>query len=315
MEIIKNKLLLQVEVDAMATKKKHLKNKPINKIVDAFSIKDIKRADAIRTFCGIALVCLSIFMGMAFVSYLVIGHQDQSTIESLESPLYIGSEQDAPRTVHNVTGSLGAKTADYFINKCFGLSSFFIPLFLLFCGLHLLHAYRINPFRKFVNFAFMMIWFSVALSFFVPDRLKEELIFSPGGGHGDFICQQVTQLIGVPGLFIALVLSALAYLIYVSSRTITIIHKITNGEYFRYLLFKLPKRKTDAEKESSTEDTSSGEDELPNMPLVDTDVPAPEPASEPTTNSSDLQEQNNYPAAFRFFPELSALLSQGPGSI
>ena len=293
MEIIKNKLLLQVEVDAMATKKKHLKNKPINKIVDAFSIKDIKRADAIRTFCGIALVCLSIFMGLAFVSYLVIGHQDQSTIESLESPLYIGSEQDAPRTVHNVTGSLGAKTADYFINKCFGLSSFFIPLFLLFCGLHLLHAYRINPFRKFVNFAFMMIWFSVALSFFVPDRLKEELIFSPGGGHGDFICQQVTELIGVPGLFIALVLSALAYLIYVSSRTITIIHKITNGEYFRYLLFKLPKRKTDAEKESSTEDTPSGEDELPNMPLVDTDVPAPEPASEPTTNSSDLQEQNN----------------------
>ena len=203
--------------------------------------KDILKAERIRFFIGILVILFALFMTLAFASYITTGQKDQSTIERLEnSNVTTPSAVSIAVNVHNSTGLFGAKMSYFFLQKMFGLPSFFIPLFLVFFGLWLMRSLpNAHLLRKFVNYAFLMIWLSVALAFFVGDSFNAQFTFPPGGEHGDFIQDYLGSLIGKPGLFILLLITALGYLIYLSHRTIVIIRKMMNGEYFASFMSKV----------------------------------------------------------------------------
>lgn len=182
--------------------KKKTRTKSLKKLVETFGVKDFKTNETFQFLLGLLLMFVAVFMSLAFISYITTGYEDQSSLESLHNIVGVDKSDLDNLNIHNSMGVLGAKMAYYFLQNCFGLPSFFIPLFFIFMGLKLMRTYKINPWRKFVEYAFLMLWLSVSLSFFLTNSICANLCFPPGGDHGNYICSYLTSLIGKPGLFI-----------------------------------------------------------------------------------------------------------------
>jgi S-DNA-T family DNA segregation ATPase FtsK/SpoIIIE len=142
-----------------------------------------------------------------------------------------GELMDQNITFANTCGKLGAYTGWYFIKRCFGLSAFMIPAFLILLGVHLVKAYRVNLLKWFMAMMVLMIWASVTFAKFLSPFFIDAC-YNPGGDHGLYICQWIENLVGTPGLTILLILTALAFLTYLSAETLFVIQKILNPTKF-----------------------------------------------------------------------------------
>lgn len=191
---------------------------PKPKLID---LKELFRGETVHFLLGLCLLCIAIFMTLAFISYLSTAAHDQSYLEAVtQSQNNVATGIPINDHIENQAGKLGALTANFFMNHCFGLTAFFIPLFLVFAAMRLMRTYRFNLWTKFLHYAFLMIWGSVALAFFIPNEFLDHFAFLPGGMHGKEICETMTALIGVPGLLIVLVVTAIFYLVILSQSTI-----------------------------------------------------------------------------------------------
>lgn len=172
---------------------------------------------------GLIFIILAIYLTIAFFSYFNTGQADQSIVTSLRP----GELENADRTFQNTCGSIGAIVSHYFISRCFGIPAFLIPIFIILCGLKMIGAYSVNLIKWFFGMAIVMIWSSVAMAKFVTPFTTDQ-VFTPGGDHGAFICQWLENVVGAPGLMAILVITALAFLTYLTSETITFIRKLIN---------------------------------------------------------------------------------------
>ena len=257
--------------------KKKKSDKTLQKLQkeSGLTLKELFTGETLSFVIGIILFFVSVFMTLAFVSYISTAPEDQSYLESLS-----GISTDAGSTmqtadVANQAGRLGARTAYFFMNNCFGFAAFFIPFFLIMLAMRLMRTYKINMWRILLNSAFLMIWLSVALAFFT-DRFHDTLAFYPGGKHGKSICEDVASLIGTPGLLFLIIISAILYLIYLSKRTITVIRKLMHPEGYvgsvKSRFESLKNRLTKPQLENETELTPDTEP----LPVVDAQPAAQE---------------------------------------
>ena len=136
--------------------------------------KELLSSENLRFVVGLVVLLFSLYTIISFVSFYFTGPMDQSLIESTS---------ETARDVGNWGGMFGATLSDYFINKCFGVSSILIPVFFLMVSLKLMKVGKVRLWKWFANFAFLTIWFSVAIQFFIPDNLLNSLFFLPGGKH------------------------------------------------------------------------------------------------------------------------------------
>lgn len=221
-------------------KQKHITQASKRGIID---LKELLRGETVKFLFGLCLLCVAILMTLAFISYLSTAAHDQSYLEAVTHPQNNAvSPLPADDHIENQAGRLGALTANFFINHCFGLTAFFIPLFLVFAAMRLMHTYRAHLWLKFLHYAFLMIWGSVALAFFIPKEFLDHFAFLPGGMHGKQICEYLTGLIGMPGLFIILAVTAIFYLVILSRSTIPAIKGAG-----RYLVNHLKPKQTGAD--------------------------------------------------------------------
>jgi S-DNA-T family DNA segregation ATPase FtsK/SpoIIIE len=214
-------------------------------------ILDFTRSEKVHFFLGIILLAISVCMAWSFVSFFTTGAFDQSIIENLRS----GDMENQNELFKNAIGSIGAWTSYYFMNRCFGVAAFGIPLFLVLLSLALMRAYRVSLLKWFFCIALLTIWSSVALAMFV-NPLVAESHFCLGGEHGLYIGDFVTRYVGLPGLVAILGLVALCFLGYVSNETIIWIRKLLNPTRF---LQKVKFTVTNNAKEEDGEETSSYE--------------------------------------------------------
>ena len=97
--------------------------------------KDEKKDNIIKNFVapvkneigqfiiGLILTLIAFYMLLAFISFFTTGAADQSILDNpATGDLGLNNE------VKNTTGALGAQVANFLINGCFGISSFFIVL-------------------------------------------------------------------------------------------------------------------------------------------------------------------------------------------
>ena len=214
--------------------------------MDALGVKSIFDNEVIWIFLGLIFVCVAIYFGVSFVSYLSTGAEDQSMIEDARA----GELMDQKITFANTCGKFGAYTAWYFIKRCFGLAAFVIPAFMVLWGVHLVKAYRVNLLKWFMAMMVLMIWASVTFAKFLSPFFIDAC-YNPGGDHGLYICQWIENLAGAPGLAILLILTALGFLTYLSAETLFIIRKILNPtKFIDKVKFKItnndPEEKTDS---------------------------------------------------------------------
>lgn len=210
----------------MASKKKNSSRKNVSLAVKAASEQGRKMAgsDKVRFIAGVILFLAAVYMAIAFISYFVTGMYDQSLIEG-------GGK--ATRAMSNWTGSLGASLAYFFINDCFGVASVFFPVFLVIASLKLMKVGKVRLWKWFANFAFLTIWLSIALQFFIPDNLLNDFFFLPGGKHGRFVCDKLIMNIGKLGTLIVLLVAAIIYFVYLSDETVRKIRSIIGNMHLR----------------------------------------------------------------------------------
>ena len=230
----------------MAKKKSARKSKSFSEAVGFNYIIN----DKSNFIYGIIAIAFSIFLIIAFCSYFSTGQADQSLVEEPRP----GELENTQRIFQNSCGSIGAYISHFLIARCFGISAFLIPFFLILCGLRMMNIYRVNLIKWFFGTSIVMIWSSVTMAKFLTPLVGDQ-VYNPGGDHGAFICQWLENVIGAPGLLAILLIVALAFLTYLTSETITIIRKILNP--VGYLTNKVKFTITNNEKPH--EDGNSGE--------------------------------------------------------
>ena len=230
----------------MVKKKREKKENRPSGFLDTIGFKHIFANEKLGFLVGMLLLLVAGYLTIAFISYFTTGSADQSMIESPREGEILNEHQEFT----NTCGSVGAYAAWYFIKRSFGISAFFIPVFLFLVSIHLIKAYRVNLLKWFMALMVLMIWSSVTFSKFLSPFFIDAC-YNPGGDHGLYIQQAIENLLGAPGLTAILALTAIAFLTYLSAETIFIIRKILNpSKFLDQVKFKITNNDPNEPKES-----------------------------------------------------------------
>ena len=254
----------------MAKKKNESKVKNDFNLTKVLGFKDMFHNEKLNFVLGCLLVCVAIYLILAFISYFSTGAADQSLIEDPRD----GEMMNANHEFSNTCGSVGSYASWFFIKRCFGLPAFLIPVFILLLGTNLIRAFKVNLLKWFLSLMILMIWASITLAKFLAPFMTDAC-FNPGGDHGAYICQYIENLVGAPGLTALLGLTAIAFLTYISAETIFFIRKILNPtKFLDKVKFKItnndPEEKVDSYEKQIVDNTEPEEE-----PMV-FDDPAPQ---------------------------------------
>ena len=204
----------------MAKKKKEKTSKTFSEAIGAHYIINDKTGFVL----GIVLLCLALYVLVAFISYFSTGEADQSLVTALRP----GEIENSTKVFQNSCGSVGALLSYFLIARCFGIPAFIIPLYIILCGVRMIKAYeKINLWKWFFGMALIMVWSSITFAKFLTPLMGDN-IFNPGGDHGAFVVEYVENIIGSPGLIAILAITMIAFLTYLTSETITVIKKLLN---------------------------------------------------------------------------------------
>lgn len=261
------------------------------------------RQETFHFLAGSILLVISLLMLLSFSSHIFTGAEDQGLIEA-----------HAHEGFANYAGSIGAYCADFWMNQCFGFAAFFIPIFLLSASMKLTKAYHIRLWKWFLHCAFLTFWVSISSSYFLDNlisRIPSWSFLNPGGHHGQYIVERLTQSAGSFGVFLIILLSALVYFIYLSKTTIIFVRKLLNPvDYIKSKIPQTPFKRGNSnsedsavnpttetpepvspspEKEEETEDTVP-ENETSTQATIDFDLT-------PTTSSKPVQTEPVVPKA------------------
>jgi len=183
-------------------KSKNFKNKPKGekKALPKLNLAFLKDRRVQLTF-GFFLLAASLFLLVAFISYLFTGKADQSVIDAVNE---LGVLQSGLE-VENWMKLYGAVGAHYFIFEWFGLASFLLP-FLFF-----LYGYRIVFHRSLINLGsatifvfFFLLWISLFLGDIVLNNESVTTLSFLSGGIGYNLAVIINSLIGWGSLLLLL---------------------------------------------------------------------------------------------------------------
>ena len=184
-------------------------------------IAAILKNETVHFVIGLMLVIFSVYLLLAFSSFFFTGAADQSIIDS-GNPADLSAVNNH---VKNYAGSRGAQLAHYLINDCFGVSSFFILVFLAVAGLKLMRVRVVRLWKWFIGCTLLLVWFSIFFGFVLMDHYQDSFIYL-GGMHGYNVSRWLISQVGVPGVWMILLITAICFFIYISARTVIWLRKL-----------------------------------------------------------------------------------------
>jgi S-DNA-T family DNA segregation ATPase FtsK/SpoIIIE len=158
---------------------------------------------------GILLISTSIFLFIAFVSYLINGPADQSLV--MNNPDQ--AVRDAARESRNWVGFLGAQASHWLIYRWFGIAAFLLPPFLFFVGFKWTFKFSLIPLTRYVIFSlFFTAWLGLLMGYIVI--LVEGYSFWSflSGGLGYELAKLSSDFLGM-GTFILIVGAFLIFVV------------------------------------------------------------------------------------------------------
>lgn len=162
---------------------------------------------------GLALILSSLYMLIAFTSFLFTWKSDQDKVMGSLSELFFGGEETsellAVQTgVDNWLGKLGAVVSHFFIHKGFGVASFLFVVLSFLAGFRILFKISLIPLRRFFKrSAFMIIWISVAFGYIFHNSY-----FFLGGTFGYQTSLWLNQTLGIVGTGFLLVFAFFGFM-------------------------------------------------------------------------------------------------------
>lgn len=159
---------------------------------------------------GFFLLVMSLFLLVAFISYLFTGKADQSVVESVQE---VGLFQSGLE-VDNWMKLYGAIVAHYFIFEWFGIACFLIPPLLFLYGYRIVFRRAILPLNSSTIFViFFLIWVSLFLGDMVNSTEESTNLGFLSGGIGYDMAIKINSLVGW-GTILLLLFSLIVFVIY-----------------------------------------------------------------------------------------------------
>lgn len=159
-----------------------------------------------RIITGILLLVISFFIFLSLISFLISGDNDYNLLHHTMADL------EAEKAVFtNAGSSLGAKIANLFINRWFGIITLVWPIYTAAVAIRLLHpTLRYSLVKGLISTLFFTIWFSVFFALVMPviDALP---YLQFGGEHGVQLVRVGTQAIGSLGISLILLTTLLVF--------------------------------------------------------------------------------------------------------
>lgn len=246
--------------------KKKAEKAPEPKEIKTNRITHFIKSETTHFVIGLISVIFAVYLLLAFTSFFFTGAADQSILDNQQA----GELMQTGNQIKNYAGARGAQVAECLINECFGLAAYFIVLFLAVLGMRLMRAYKFRIWKWFMSCAIMMIWFSILLGFIFDGTFTNSFIY-PGGLHGYNVSNWLISQIGMPGVGLLLLVTAILFCVYLSRETISIVRKALHPE------FKTKKTSKEKEVEESPEPLQEPEPvkvyEDPKPVEVDFDMP------------------------------------------
>jgi len=113
----------------------------------------------------------------------------------------------------------------------------------------MIKAYQFRVWKWFMSCSILLVWFSITLGFIFDGTFSDSFIY-PGGLHGYNVSAWLVSQIGMPGLGLLLLITALLFFVYLSSETINMIRKALHPN------FKRKKKDTATATDNENNDTS-----------------------------------------------------------
>ncbi|MBO5381725.1 MAG: DNA translocase FtsK 4TM domain-containing protein [Bacteroides sp.] len=192
-------------------------------------MKTFFKNETMHFVLGLLMVIFAVYLLLAFMSFFVTGAADQSILEVGDA----GQLAATDNGVQNYAGSRGAQLAHYLINDCFGLASFVILIFMTLAGLKLMRVRQGNLTKSFVICSLLLIWLSVFLGYLFSVMAPATSHFAWGGMHGYNVSRWLESQIGHPGVVMLLLVTAICFMIYLSTQTVIYLRNLLSLKFIR----------------------------------------------------------------------------------
>ncbi len=161
--------------------------------------------EQIHQITGLLLILISVFLTIAFISYLFTWRADFDKVQSGWWSFISNKDLKA----ENWLGKLGSLTANSFFYNSFGISSFLFVLMFFLTGFKLLFKDSLLPFGRTIRIsAFLLVFVSVAMGYLFKNA--STLLFM-GGTFGYELSQWMQLMMGNAGTGLFLGFTLLAF--------------------------------------------------------------------------------------------------------
>ena len=176
------------------------------------SVKQLIRDERTHKIAGTILLLLSVFLFIAFASYLFTWEEDQSVVLNQGKSILLPSTE---LNTSNLLGNFGAFVAHQFFYNGFGVASFLFCSLFFVLGVNALFGRKVFSLWRNLRYVLAgIVFFSVALSFFISSLVNESAHFSYGGAFGDMVSSWMERFFGWIGAAAIIVVAGIAYLIW-----------------------------------------------------------------------------------------------------
>jgi S-DNA-T family DNA segregation ATPase FtsK/SpoIIIE len=173
-------------------------------------LKKLAKDERTRKILGAVSLLTSIFLFIAFGSYLFTWREDQSQV--LNRGLGYLFEYEEGNNVSNLLGRLGAWVSHKIIFNGFGLASFLFCTFFFVLGVNLLFDKKVFSVKRNLKYVTIgLVIASTVFAFVMPDAADA---FPYGGSVGNMISNWMINLMGKFGTAALLLVLAFSYLIW-----------------------------------------------------------------------------------------------------
>lgn len=210
MERVANTGKQDINTEQAAPKRK--KRIPKEKVNPLQPLINFVKDERLHRVIGLALVLSSVYLLVAFTSFLFTWKADQDKVLGSWWELFFASDEVAPAVagteVDNWLGKLGAVISHIFIHRGFGVASYFFVAFTFLAGFRVLFKSSPFPLRTFFKrSAFVLIWSSVGLGYIFHNDY-----FFLGGTFGFQTSLWLNQSVGIIGTGFLMVFSFFSFM-------------------------------------------------------------------------------------------------------
>lgn len=180
---------------------------------------------------GALVLLFSIYMIIAFMSFLFYGGSDQSILDLSWKELFRRSQEIK---VDNWAGKPGAYFSELIINHGFGIGSFLFLYLLFLIGLSFWGIKPVKIGKNILYSLFLVVWLSVTLGLIFGSPEPGRFLYW-GGHYGFFLSAWIASFIGTIGL---------VFIILFTGITLVVIRFENSHLFFRNLFKIKPREKT-----------------------------------------------------------------------